>query len=55
MMIDFALERVRVEHKPAEEAIYEAAVLRFRPIMMTTMSAILVIRRNSHRPPEQTS
>ncbi len=42
MMIDFALERVRVEHKPAEEAIYEAAVLRFRPIMMTTMSAIFV-------------
>ncbi len=42
MMIDFALERLRVEHKPAEEAIYEAAVLRFRPIMMTTMSAIFV-------------
>ena len=30
------------EHKSAEEAIYEAAVLRFRPIMMTTMSAIFV-------------
>jgi hydrophobe/amphiphile efflux-1 (HAE1) family protein len=42
MMIDFALERLRVEHMPAEEAIYEAAVLRFRPILMTTMSAILV-------------
>lgn len=42
MMVDFALERVRVEHKSAEEAIYEAAVLRFRPIMMTTMAAILV-------------
>jgi len=42
MMVDFALERVRVEHKDVEEAIYEAAVLRFRPIMMTTMSAILV-------------
>ena len=40
MMIDFALERVRHEHKSAEEAIYEAAVLRFRPIMMTTMAAI---------------
>jgi len=40
MMIDFALERVRVEHKSAEEAIYEAAVLRFRPIMMTTMAAL---------------
>ncbi|MBV8888883.1 MAG: efflux RND transporter permease subunit [Alphaproteobacteria bacterium] len=41
MMIDFALERRRNRHKSAEEAIYEAAVLRFRPIMMTTMSAIL--------------
>jgi hydrophobe/amphiphile efflux-1 (HAE1) family protein len=41
MMIDFALERSRHEHKSPEEAIYEAAVLRFRPIMMTTMSAIL--------------
>ncbi len=41
MMIDFALERLRVEQKTAEEAIYEAAVLRFRPIMMTTMAAIL--------------
>ena len=41
MMIDFALERRRNENKPAEEAIYEAATLRFRPIMMTTMSAIL--------------
>jgi multidrug efflux pump subunit AcrB len=43
MMIDFALERVRQEHKTAEEAIYEASVLRFRPIMMTTMAAILGI------------
>jgi multidrug efflux pump subunit AcrB len=43
MMIDFALERVRHEHKSAEEAIYEAAVLRFRPIMMTTMAAIFGI------------
>ncbi|MBV9014130.1 MAG: efflux RND transporter permease subunit, partial [Alphaproteobacteria bacterium] len=43
MMIDFALERRRNEHKSAEEAIYEAAVLRFRPIMMTTMSAIFGI------------
>ena len=42
MMVDFALQRVRIEHKHVEEAIYEAAVLRFRPIMMTTMSAILV-------------
>ena len=43
MMIDFALERVPHEHKSAEEAIYEAAVLRFRPIMMTPMAAIFVI------------
>ena len=42
MMIDFALERLRVEHMPAERAIYEAAILRFRPIMMTTMSALFV-------------
>jgi multidrug efflux pump subunit AcrB len=41
MMIDFALQRERGEGKPPEEAIYEAAVLRFRPIMMTTMSALL--------------
>jgi multidrug efflux pump subunit AcrB len=40
MMIDFALERRRHGGKSAEEAIYEAATLRFRPIMMTTMSAI---------------
>jgi len=43
MMIDFALERRRRENKPAEDAIYEAAVLRFRPIMMTTMAAIFGI------------
>jgi hydrophobe/amphiphile efflux-1 (HAE1) family protein len=41
MMIDFALARLREERKSPEEAIFEAAVLRFRPIMMTTMSAIL--------------
>ncbi len=41
MMIDFALERLRHEHKLADEAIFEAATLRFRPIMMTTMAAIL--------------
>src|SRR5579875_3478136 len=40
MMIDFALERRRHQHLSAEEAIYEAAILRFRPIMMTTMAAI---------------
>ena len=41
MMIDFALERRRNEHMSAEDAIYDAATLRFRPIMMTTMAAIL--------------
>jgi multidrug efflux pump len=41
MMIDFALEAERQEHKPAEEAIYQACLLRFRPIMMTTMAALL--------------
>ena len=41
MMIDFALEAERHEGKPAEEAIYQACLLRFRPIMMTTMAALL--------------
>ena len=41
MMIDFALEAERLEHKPAEEAIYQACLLRFRPIMMTTFAALL--------------
>jgi multidrug efflux pump len=41
MMIDFALEAERVEHKSPEEAIYQACLLRFRPIMMTTMAALL--------------
>jgi multidrug efflux pump len=41
MMIDFALEAERVERKPPEEAIYQACLLRFRPIMMTTMAALL--------------
>ncbi|MCW8399922.1 efflux RND transporter permease subunit [Legionella sp. PATHC038] len=41
MMIDFALEAERKENKSPREAIYEAALLRFRPIMMTTMAAIL--------------
>ncbi len=41
MMVDFALEAEREEgHKP-EEAIYQACLLRFRPIMMTTMAALL--------------
>jgi multidrug efflux pump len=41
MMIDFALEAERNEGKRPEEAIYEACLLRFRPIMMTTMAAML--------------
>jgi len=41
MMIDFALEAERVEHKPPEAAIFQASLLRFRPIMMTTMAALL--------------
>ena len=41
MMVDFALEAERKEGKGPEEAIYEACLLRFRPIMMTTMAALL--------------
>ena len=41
MMIDFALDAERKEGKNSEESIYEACVLRFRPIMMTTMAAML--------------
>ncbi len=41
MMIDFALDAERKEGKPPREAIYQACLLRFRPIMMTTMAAIL--------------
>jgi hydrophobic/amphiphilic exporter-1 (mainly G- bacteria), HAE1 family len=40
MMIDFALEGQRNENKPPAQAIYEGALVRFRPIMMTTMAAI---------------
>jgi multidrug efflux pump len=40
MMIDFALEAERKDGKRPEEAIYEACLLRFRPIMMTTMAAL---------------
>src|SRR6185295_2441784 len=39
--IDFALEAERKEGKKPEEAIYQACLLRFRPIMMTTMAALL--------------
>jgi multidrug efflux pump len=41
MMIDFALEAERTEGRKPEEAIYQACLLRFRPIMMTTMAALL--------------
>jgi len=41
MMIDFALDAERSEGKPPREAIYQACLLRFRPIMMTTMAALL--------------
>ncbi len=41
MMIDFALEAQRREGKNARDAIYQACVVRFRPIMMTTMSALM--------------
>jgi len=41
MMIDFALEAERHEGKSPTEAIYQACLLRFRPIMMTTMAALL--------------
>jgi len=41
MMIDFALDAERREGKSPEEAIYQACLLRFRPIMMTTMAALL--------------
>jgi HAE1 family hydrophobic/amphiphilic exporter-1 len=40
MMIDFALEAQRLEGKPPAEAIYQGCLLRFRPIMMTTVAAL---------------
>ena len=40
MMVDFALEAQREEGKSPREAIYQASLLRFRPIMMTTMAAL---------------
>jgi multidrug efflux pump len=40
-MVDFALEAERKEGKSPVDAIYEACLLRFRPIMMTTMAALL--------------
>ncbi len=41
MMIDFALDAEREHGKPPEQAIYEACLTRFRPIMMTTMAALM--------------
>jgi multidrug efflux pump len=41
MMIDFALDAERKEGKSPQEAIYQACLLRFRPIIMTTMAALL--------------
>jgi multidrug efflux pump len=41
MMIDFALEAERKEGKSPREAIYQACLLRFRPIIMTSMCALL--------------
>src|SRR5471030_2108149 len=40
MMIDFAIEAEREQHKPPREAIHQAALLRFRPILMTTLAAL---------------
>jgi multidrug efflux pump len=40
MMIDFAITAEREERKSAHEAIYQAALLRFRPILMTTLAAL---------------
>jgi multidrug efflux pump len=41
MMIDFALAAERQDHMSPRDAIYEACLLRFRPILMTTMAALL--------------
>ena len=41
MMIDFALDAEREQGKPPEQALYEACLTRFRPIMMTTMAALM--------------
>ena len=40
MMIDFALDAERTEHRAPEDAIFQAALLRFRPILMTTLAAL---------------
>ncbi|GAA5252602.1 hypothetical protein KNCP2_08900 [Candidatus Rickettsia kedanie] len=41
MIIDFALELERTGNKSSHEAIYEACIIRFRPIMMTTLAALM--------------
>jgi HAE1 family hydrophobic/amphiphilic exporter-1 len=41
MMVDFAIEAQRSEQKNPHDAIYEACIIRFRPIMMTTMAALM--------------
>ncbi len=41
MMVDFALEAQRTQHMQAEQAMFEACLVRFRPIMMTSMAALL--------------
>jgi hydrophobic/amphiphilic exporter-1 (mainly G- bacteria), HAE1 family len=41
MMVDSALDFQRLDHQPPEDAIYNAALVRFRPIMMTTMAALM--------------
>jgi HAE1 family hydrophobic/amphiphilic exporter-1 len=41
MMIDFAIEAQRNQNMPPEQAIHQAGLIRFRPIMMTTMAALM--------------
>jgi multidrug efflux pump subunit AcrB len=41
MLVDFAVDAQRQENKTATEAIYQACLVRFRPIMMTTLAALL--------------
>jgi multidrug efflux pump subunit AcrB len=41
MIVDFALENVRQKGESAEKSIFDACIVRFRPIMMTTMAAIM--------------